>query len=72
MEVLQLEREFTFSLNGKDIKLPDPNPAWPETQVRKFYADQYGELANAGLKSQPAVVGNKFSYTWEIGIGTNG
>jgi len=63
----KLERAFTF--NG--MTLPDPDASMTTTQVRDFYAGQYPELNNAGIKG-PTLTNNKNVYTFKIQTGTLG
>lgn len=62
LEVANVNREFTFKRNGKDIPLTDPNPEFSVEEVLKFYSTSYPELTN-GIVEGPKVVGDKASYT---------
>ena len=62
-----LERSFSF--NG--MALLDPDASMSTTQVRDFYAGQYPELNNAGVKG-PKLENGKNVYSFSIQTGTKG
>lgn len=62
-----LERSFAF--NG--MTLQDPDASMTTTQVRDFYAGQYPELNNAGIKG-PKLENGKNVYSFSIQTGTKG
>lgn len=62
LEVTNLARTFSFKKDGKDIDLPDPNPAFSAEEALKFYAGIYPELTN-GVVEGPTVVKDKAVYT---------
>lgn len=61
LQVTNLQRQFTFRKDGKDIPLPDPNPEFTAEEVMKFYSGSYPELTN-GLVEGPVVIGDKATY----------
>lgn len=67
MQIEQLEREFSY--NG--VRLADPLPSMPLTQVRDFYANVYPEIVSADIEG-PKHVGNKTIYTFRRAVGTKG
>lgn len=71
LEVTNLTRNFSFKKNGKDIDLPDPNPAFTVLEVMKFYSSTYPELTNSMVEG-PAIVGDKASYKLTTKAGTLG
>lgn len=61
MEVVNLERVFTYQKDKKDVNLPDPNPEMSSDEVMKFYSSKHPELTNAIIEG-PTVVGDKATY----------
>jgi PRTRC genetic system protein C len=61
MEVINLEREFVYQKDKKEIKLPDPNPEMSSGEVLKFYASSRPELTNAIIEG-PKIVGDKANF----------
>lgn len=61
LEVKNLEREFRFKKDGKEMALPDPNPDFSTNEVMKFYAGQYPEMTN-GIAEGPKVESDKAVY----------
>jgi PRTRC genetic system protein C len=62
-----LERAFSFS----GMSLPDPDASMTTDEVRNFYAGQYPELNNAGIKG-PVAENGKNVYSFSIQTGTKG
>jgi PRTRC genetic system protein C len=62
LEVINLQRQFSFKKDGKDVELPDPNPDFSVEEVLKFYGGSYPELTN-GFIEGPVVVKDKAVYT---------
>lgn len=67
IEVIQLERTFTF--NG--VNLPDPGPEFSPEDVKEMFANQYPDLLTA-LIDGPNIVGDKEAYTFVRNVGTKG
>ena len=71
MKIETLPREFKFTKNGKEIILPDPNPAFTPEEVRKFYSSQHGELTNSNVNG-PSIEDDKKIYSFGTKVGTKG
>lgn len=71
LQVANINREFTFKRDGKEVNLPDPNPSMSPQEVMKFYASTYGELTNA-VVTGPVVKERKANYTFTTQTGKLG
>jgi PRTRC genetic system protein C len=71
LEVSNLTRTFSFTKNGKEISLPDPNPEFSVAEVMKFYSGQYPELTN-GFIEGPKVKNDKAVYSMTTKAGKLG
>jgi PRTRC genetic system protein C len=74
VKVETIARQFKY----KDLLLPDPNPAWPESKVIDFYKPQYPEFSNTTVKKETKYIefdGKKQDVqinTIKPAFGTNG
>jgi PRTRC genetic system protein C len=71
LQVLDIERTFSFTKGEKTVELKDPNPTMSPEEVVKFYSGTHPELTTAKL-SGPKVNGNKAEYTLDVTVGTKG
>lgn len=71
LSIKGLPRAFSFSHNGKDLALDDPNPSLTPDQVMSFFANQYAQLTTATVQG-PEIKGDKALYTFKTTLGTKG
>ncbi|MBL7942469.1 MAG: PRTRC system protein C [Flavobacteriales bacterium] len=67
----RLKRSFEFEVDGKELKLPDPNPRMTPDEVMSFYSNTYPELTTATVAG-PEVKADKAVYEFKTTIGTKG
>ncbi|MFZ3286220.1 MAG: PRTRC system protein C [Telluria sp.] len=67
MKTATLKREFRYNA----VKLADPSPTMPLTQVRDFFANVYPEIISADIDG-PDLVGDTQIYTFRRAVGTKG
>ena len=66
-----LKRRFVIARNGKDVTLPDPDPAMSPDQVMQFYSNTYPELVTSSCTG-PVCDGDAMTYTFRTTVGTKG
>ena len=71
MEVIEILREFSASVAGAEITLPDPNPAFTVGEVMQFYSGKYPELTTANWTG-PEIINDKRVYTFSTILGNKG
>lgn len=71
LQVTELPRVFLHSQGGKNMELPDPNPAMPPEKVAGHYAGHFPTLATAGVTG-PEIKDDKAVYTLTTRVGTKG
>ncbi len=71
LHVEGFDRVFVRRQGGKDLELPDPNPAMPPDKVAAHYAGHFPELVTAGV-SGPEIKDDRAVYTFTTRVGTKG
>lgn len=71
LEVINLERQFKFKRDGKEVILPDPNKEFSVQEVIQFYSGQHAELTTCTIDG-PKIEGDKQLYEFKTTIGTKG
>lgn len=71
MIVAAAKRIFKLKQGKADVELPDPDANMTVEQVRKFYMDQYPELATATL-GEHVFEGDTLTYTFTQSVGEFG
>lgn len=71
LQVESLKREFSFKKGKETVRLPDPNPAFTNEEVGKYYASKYPELTTSTLEG-PVITGETAAYEFKTTVGTKG
>lgn len=71
MKATIMTRVFLHKVNGQEIRLTDPNPAFTPADVQHFYAGTYPILTNAKLM-EPEITDGEVLFRFETTIGTKG
>lgn len=71
LQITSLNRSFQFTKDKKELKLPDPNPAFTPAEVMQFYSTQHPELTTSTIDG-PKIENAKAVYEFKTTVGTKG
>ena len=66
-----LQRVFLHTIDGQEVQLSDPSPAWSPEAVLNFYAPTYPVLTTAKIED-PEISNDAVQYKFVSTIGTKG
>jgi PRTRC genetic system protein C len=71
MQTTLLKRVFCCTIDGEQLRLTDPNPAWSLNEVKEFYAHTHAQLLSAKVQG-PTFSGDCKEYTFTTKLGNKG